>query len=247
MEPVANADIIYYCFLNGDANLNFTRSLICPSKSFHWGPSSIISSLILFNICQCRILVMVEFRRGILVDSFSSFSLPQRPKKSALVKYIINGNCVLRVKKRKQLSHSFICDNPKILQIDSGIVARSIGAGSGGFSRLVCLRVHPTLNLSHPTETFVSFTSIDGSEHEIWPGSGVQFYRENLLPNGELVLLDKCQGPTLVNRFNVNEVCKCYILWETGTVNLELWSEDRLVSKQSPLAVSHGYGVIGIS
>jgi hypothetical protein len=26
-----------------------------------------------------------------------------------LVKYIINGNCVLRVKKRKQLSHSFIC------------------------------------------------------------------------------------------------------------------------------------------
>ncbi|KAL3598849.1 hypothetical protein D5086_006767 [Populus alba] len=153
----------------------------------------------------------------------------------------IGGGLVLRWKISIQK------DNPKILQIDSGIVARSIGAGSGGFSRLVCLRVHPTLNLSHPTETFVSFTSIDGSEHEIWPESGVQFYRENLLPNGELVLVDKCQGPTLVNRFNVNEVCKCYILWETGTVNLELWSEDRLVSKQSPLAVSHGYGVIGIS
>ena len=69
------------------------------SKSFHRGPSNIISSLILFNICHCRILVMIEFRRGILVDSFSSFSLSQRPKKSALVKYIINGNCVLRVKK----------------------------------------------------------------------------------------------------------------------------------------------------
>jgi len=82
---------------------------IMNSKSFHRGPSNIISSLILFNICHCRILVMIEFRRGILVDSFSSFSLSQRPKKSALVKYIINGNCVLRVKKRKQLSHSFIC------------------------------------------------------------------------------------------------------------------------------------------
>ncbi|KAG6780867.1 hypothetical protein POTOM_013746 [Populus tomentosa] len=85
------------------------------------------------------------------------------------------------------------------------------------------------------------------SEHEIWPESGDQFYRENLLPNGELVLVDKCQGLTLVNRFNINEVCKCYILWETGTVNLELWSEDRPHSKQSPLAVSHGYGVMGIS
>ncbi|KAL9387307.1 hypothetical protein Peur_020431 [Populus x canadensis] len=74
------------------------------------------------------------------------------------------------------------------------------------FLLLVCLRVHPTLTLSHPTETFVSFTSIDGSKHEIWPESGDQFYRENLLPN--------------------------------RTVNLELWSEDRPVSKQSPFAVS---------
>ncbi|KAL9350212.1 hypothetical protein Peur_057467 [Populus x canadensis] len=160
---------------------------------------------------------MIEFRRGILVDSFSSFSLSQRPKKSALVnnvqreiaKGVIGGGLVLRWK------ISILKDNPKILQIDYGIIARSIGAGSGGFSRLVCLRVHPTLTLSHPTETFVSFTSIDGSKHEIWPESGGQFYRENLLPN--------------------------------GTVNLELWSEDRPVSKQSPFAVSHGYEVIGIS
>lgn len=30
---------------------------------------------------------------------------------------------------------SIMKDNPKILIIDSGIVARSVGAGSGGFSR----------------------------------------------------------------------------------------------------------------
>ena len=54
--------------------------------------------------------------------------------------------------------------------------------------RLVCLRVHPTFTLLHPTETFVSFTSIDGSKHELWPESGDQFYQENLLPNGQFLV-----------------------------------------------------------
>ncbi|CAK7346191.1 unnamed protein product [Dovyalis caffra] len=138
-------------------------------------------------------------------------------------------------------------DNPKILHIDSGIIASSVGAGSGGFSRLACLRVHPTFTLLHPTETCVSFTSIDGSKQEIWPESGDQFYQENLLPNGEWMLVDKRRGLALVNRFNINEVYKCYIHWGTGTVILELWSGDRPVSKQSPLTVSHGYEVRGIS
>ncbi|KAJ6712198.1 ALPHA-GLUCOSIDASE [Salix purpurea] len=124
----------------------------------------------------------------------------------------IGGGLVLR----RQISLSN--DNPKILQIDSGIIARSVGAGSGGFSRLVCLRVHPMFSLLHPTETFVSFTSIDGSKHEIWPESGDQFYQENLLPNGEWMLVDQCQGLALVNRFNINEVYQCYIHWGTGTV-----------------------------
>lgn len=61
------------------------------------------------------------------------------------------------------------------------------------------------------------------------------------------MLVDQCQGLALVNRFNINEVYKCYIHWGTGTVNLELWSEDRPVSKQSPLTVSHGYEVRRIS
>ncbi|KAH9753530.1 Heteroglycan glucosidase 1 [Citrus sinensis] len=132
-------------------------------------------------------------------------------------------------------------DNPKIFKIDSKILAGRVGAGSGGFSRLVCLRVHPMFTLLHPTKSFISFTSIDGSKQEIWPESGEQFYGGNLLPNGEWMLVDKCQGLALVNRFNVEEVFKCFIHWGTGTVNLELWSEQRPVSKQSPLAISHEY------
>lgn len=54
--------------------------------------------------------------------------------------------------------------------------------------RLVCLRVHPTFRLLHPTESFVSFTSIDGSKHEVWPESGEQVYEGNLLPNGKLFI-----------------------------------------------------------
>ncbi|KAJ4729084.1 Alpha-glucosidase [Melia azedarach] len=138
-------------------------------------------------------------------------------------------------------------DNPKVFQIDSKILARKVGAGSGGFSRLVCLRVHPVFALLHPTETFVSFNSIDGSKHEIGPESGEQFYEGNLLPNGEWMLVDKCLGLALVNRFKVDEVYKCFIHWGTGTVNLELWSEERPVSKQSPLRISHQYEVISIS
>ncbi|KAK9215057.1 hypothetical protein WN944_007060 [Citrus x changshan-huyou] len=137
-------------------------------------------------------------------------------------------------------------DNPKIFKIDSKILAGRVGAGSGGFSRLVCLRVHPMFTLLHPTESFISFTSIDGSKQEIWPESGEQFYGGNLLPNGEWMLVDKCQGLALVNRFNVEEVFKCFIHWGTGTVNLELWSEERPVSKQSPLAISHEYEVTKI-
>ncbi|KAL2348795.1 hypothetical protein Fmac_002795 [Flemingia macrophylla] len=133
-----------------------------------------------------------------------------------------------------------------VVQIDSSIVARSVGAGSAGFSRLVCLRVHPTFSLLHPSESSVSFTSIDGSTHEVFPDGGEQSFEGNLIPNGEWRLNDKCLGLALVNRFNVSEVFKCLIHWDSGTVNLELWSESRPVSKQSPLGISHQYEVIRI-
>ncbi|CAA0838272.1 heteroglycan glucosidase 1 [Striga hermonthica] len=137
-------------------------------------------------------------------------------------------------------------DNKKIICIDSGLVARKVGAGSGGFSRLVCLRVHPTFNLLHPTESYVSFTAIDGSKREIWPESGELALQGDLRPNGEWRLVDRCLGLALVNRFNTAQVYKCLIHWGTGTVNLELWSEERPVSKDSPLKVSHEYEVTEI-
>ncbi|XP_047971448.1 alpha-glucosidase 2-like isoform X1 [Salvia hispanica] len=135
-------------------------------------------------------------------------------------------------------------ENLKTIRIDSSIVARNVGAGSGGFSRLVCLRVHPTFNLLHPTETYVSFTAIDGSVHEAWPESGEQVFEGHLRPNGEWRLVDRCLGLALVNRFSIEQVHKCRIHWGTMNVNLELRSEDRPVSKESPLRVSHGYEVI---
>ncbi|KAL4308195.1 hypothetical protein GQ457_01G023780 [Hibiscus cannabinus] len=134
-------------------------------------------------------------------------------------------------------------DKPKVLRIESSILGCKVGAGSGGFSRLVCLRVHPTFSLLHPTETFVAFTSIDGTKQEVWPETQEKFYQGNLLPNGEWKLVDKCLGLELINRFDVGEVYKCLIHWGTGTVNLELWSEDRPVSKQSPLQIFHEYEV----
>lgn len=63
---------------------------------------------------------------------------------------------------------------------------------------------------------------------------------------GEWKLVDKCLGLALVNKFNIKEVYKSFIHWGTGTVNLELWSEQRPVSKQTPIRISHSYEVIQI-
>ncbi|CAA6669562.1 unnamed protein product [Spirodela intermedia] len=136
---------------------------------------------------------------------------------------------------------------PEILQIDSSIVARSVGAGSGGFSRLVCLRVNPSFALLHPAEVYISFTSLDGEKREVWPESGEKFLEGNLRPNGEWRLVDPCSGVELVNRFDVSQVERCRIHWGTGTVNMELWSEERPVSKDTPLGISHEYEVKSVT
>lgn len=57
------------------------------------------------------------------------------------------------------------------------------------------------------------------------------------------MLIDKCLGLALVNQFSIDQVYKCLLHWGTGTVNLELWSEDRPVSKKSPLRICHQYVV----
>ncbi|CAL5188371.1 unnamed protein product [Lathyrus oleraceus] len=133
-----------------------------------------------------------------------------------------------------------------IIQINSSIIAHSVGAGTGGFSRLACLRIHPTFILLHPSESFVSFTSVDGSKHEVFPDGREQIFEGRLIPNGEWRFVDKRLGLALVNRFNVNEVLKCIVQWDSDTVNLELWSENRCVSEQSPIQISHQYEVIRI-
>lgn len=64
---------------------------------------------------------------------------------------------------------------------------------------------------------------------------------------GEWMLVDKSLNLRLVNRFDVSLVFKCIIHWDCGTVNLELWSEDRPVSKESPLKIEHEYEVTSFS
>ncbi|KAL0327710.1 UNVERIFIED_CONTAM: Alpha-glucosidase 2 [Sesamum angustifolium] len=132
-------------------------------------------------------------------------------------------------------------DNPRIFRIDSGIVARKVGAGSGRIFKARLFAGAPMFNLLHPTESYVSFTAVDGSKHEVWPESGERILEGDLRPNGEWKLVDKCVGLALVNLFNISQVYKCLIHWGTGTVNLELWSEERPVSKESPLRISHEY------
>ncbi|URD84079.1 Glycosyl hydrolases family 31, partial [Musa troglodytarum] len=124
-------------------------------------------------------------------------------------------------------------EDPKVLRIDSNIIARSVGAGSGGFSRLVCLRAHPTFTLLHPTEVLVAFNSVDGLKHEIFHESGELSFEGDHRPNGEWMLVDRCAGVALVK--------KCLVHWGTGTVNLELWSEERPVSEDTPLTICHEY------
>ncbi|VAH18662.1 unnamed protein product [Triticum turgidum subsp. durum] len=136
---------------------------------------------------------------------------------------------------------SILKDNPKIVQINSSIQARSVGAGSGGFSRLVCLRVHPTFTLLHPTEVVVAFTAINGSKQEFSPESGEVTLQGDLRPNGEWMLVDKCAGVSLVNSFDPSQVSKCLVHWGTGDLNMELWSEERPVSKDTPLTICHQY------
>lgn len=57
------------------------------------------------------------------------------------------------------------------------------------------------------------------------------------------MFVDRYLGLGLVNRFNIDQVYKCMVHWGTRTVNLELWSEERPVSKESPLKISHEYEV----
>jgi hypothetical protein len=113
------------------------------------------------------------------IFSFRRYLEQSGEEESVCLEGDIGGGLVL------QRHISILKDNPKIFQIDSSIQARNVGAGSGGFSRLVCLRVHPTFTLLHPTEVVVAFTAINGSKQEISPESGVVL-EGDMRPDGKL-------------------------------------------------------------
>lgn len=77
-------------------------------------------------------------------------------------------------------------NSQKTVRISSSIVARSVGAGSGGFSRLVCLRIHPVFKLLHAMQTSIRFTAIDGKSHELKPNLDFEetSFRGSDRPNG---------------------------------------------------------------
>jgi alpha-glucosidase len=137
-------------------------------------------------------------------------------------------------------------NSQKTVRISSSIVARSVGAGSGGFSRLVCLRIHPMFKLLHAMQTSIRFTAIDGKTHELKPNIdfGETSFRGSDRPNGEWSLLDHQTGLGVTNKFDVNEVAQCQVKWGPGSVTLELWSEERPVSKDTPLSITHEYHLI---
>ena len=79
-------------------------------------------------------------------------------------------------------------DSPDKMNITSRIEARTVGAGSGGYSRLVRLRIRPLIRLDHPLKTLVTYTAIDGKKHVL---RGDEGFGETTIsgpdrPNGEL-------------------------------------------------------------
>lgn len=135
------------------------------------------------------------------------------------------------------------------IAICSRIVATAVGAGSGGFSRLVCLRVHPTFNLLDPESAAVVFTAVDGTRREIRPGSSsatdVTLEGPDR-PDGQWFLVDKESGVAIANRFRLADVASCLVHWGPGSCNLELWSQERPVSERTPIEISHDYRFVNV-
>ncbi|XP_024514989.1 uncharacterized protein LOC9649481 isoform X2 [Selaginella moellendorffii] len=136
--------------------------------------------------------------------------------------------------------------SPKVVHITSQIVARSVGAGAGGYSRIACLRVQPSFQVPHPSETLVKFTAVNGAKKELGATFGETFLRGDDRPNGEWMLVDKESGYAVVNRFNVKEVSVCLVHWGGAECSLGLWSEERSLSKETPLQISHHYQIIKV-
>jgi alpha-glucosidase len=137
-------------------------------------------------------------------------------------------------------------NSPDILNITSRIEARSVGAGSGGFSRLVRLRVRPLMRLDHPLKAVVRYTAVDGTEREFCGdmGFGETVFKGSDRPNGAWTLIDTETDLAVTNRFDLNQVELCVLSWCPASCTIELWSEERPVSKDTPIEISHEYEFI---
>jgi len=137
-------------------------------------------------------------------------------------------------------------NSPDKLNISSRIEARSVGAGSGGFSRLVRLRIRPLMRLDHPLKSVVRYTSVDGRKHELRGDMGFGETRIEGAdrPNGEWTLIDTETDLAVTNRFDLQQVELCVVSWCPGSCTFELWSQERPVSKDTPIEISHEYEFI---
>ena len=55
------------------------------------------------------------------------------------------------------------------------------------------------------------------------------------------MLVDTETGLAMTKRFDVNQVELFVVSWYSAYVTIELWSEERPVSKDTPIVISHGY------
>ncbi|KAI5082036.1 hypothetical protein GOP47_0001779 [Adiantum capillus-veneris] len=145
-----------------------------------------------------------------------------------------------------QRSLALLGGSQNSIHISSCIRANSNMIGSGGFSRVVFLRVHPTFHIRHPDKTFVSFIAVNGNPQSIHRRPEELLLHGDELPNGEWMLVDKHTNIALVNKFRLEDVKGCLISWRDETCTLELHTSQRPVSKTSLLSIHHIYESINI-
>lgn len=76
--------------------------------------------------------------------------------------------------------------SPDKVNITSRIQAKSIGAGAGGESRVVRLRIRPLMKLVNPTHSLIKYTTINGTKrvHEAIESGEISIEGPDR-PNGE--------------------------------------------------------------
>ena len=141
-----------------------------------------------------------------------------------------------------------------ILHVASSIHAENVGAGSGGFSKPVRIRVHPAFDLGSPLPSVdarhlapsVEWTDISGERVVAYApphGENEIQLTGDCRPSGEW-LLRSGAGWNCVNTFQIEQVEVCFLHWrqpDNLSVNLELWGAERPINATAPLQLEHSY------